>query len=255
VDAASASATPVSRSGCLREVLDLPPTREGASGRGALPRARHRCLRLRYLLPLQHPTQTGDARRLSICCAGLKLARTLTVPIPARFGGAAVASKGALPSDEAADAWWPSPLRLPRPPLSSGVTIALETHDAFASARPHRRRTRAVARRGRRSPGTAITPIAWRVPIRVLALLGPYLAHVHVKDARRVTPESEEWQLLLSAKARCPYGRCFQALAHFATRALSRSSGRKKWHPTWPIQTGAPQHAEWLRQVRLQDGW
>src|SRR5919204_4707029 len=65
----------------------------------------------------------------------IELARALRVPLLRVFGGADRPGEGA-PSDEEVNRWVAGALRRAAPDAEqAGVTVALETHDAFSSAR------------------------------------------------------------------------------------------------------------------------
>src|SRR5205085_10065725 len=94
-----------------------------------------------------------------------------------------------------------------------GITVVVETLDAFSSAR----RVAAVLDRVD-SPRVAAL---WdsHHPYRagetaqdVIDALGPRIAHVHVKDARRTTPGGSDWQLVLLGEGEVPVREQLQAL-------------------------------------------
>jgi len=167
--------------------------------------SKHRCLRLRYLLPLQSiRPRLATRARLSISMCGLSCPDPDS-PIPARLRGAAVASKGALPISEPLTPGWPSPCAWPRPPLSGRGDHRTETMTPSLGT-PHAAVLAAWARRGSALSGTASPLSHGESPSEVPRAARPYLATAR-QDARRVTPEARSgnppYRAKASATTRC----------------------------------------------------
>jgi fatty-acyl-CoA synthase len=131
----------------------------------------------------------------------------------------------------------------------AGVTIALETHDAFASARRVAAVLAAV-------DSTAVAAL-WdsHHPYRVgesveevIGLLGPRIAHVHVKDARR-RADGEGWDLVPLGEGEVPVASMLAALRAAGYQGAVAVEWEKKWHPELAEpEVALPQHIDWLRR-------
>jgi sugar phosphate isomerase/epimerase len=130
---------------------------------------------------------------------------------------------------------------------ANGVTITLETHDRFSS-------TALVAEvlEGLSSAVAALwdTGHPHRLgdpPERVVELLDGRIAHVHVKDCRRVD-RSDEWQLTLLGDGEVPVRDCIDALNAVGYRGWLSVEWEKKWHPELAEpEVALPQFAKMLR--------
>ena len=157
----------------------------------------------------------------------IRLAGSLGVPVVRVFGGAL--ETGDRVSDEEANSRVVAALQQAAIAAErEGVTVALETHDDFCSAR----RLAAVLAKVP-SPGAGAL---WdsHHPYRmgesaeeVVALLGARVVHVHVKDARRVGPDGSDWQLVLLGEGEVPVRSSSRRCGGLATGASSRSSGKR----------------------------
>jgi sugar phosphate isomerase/epimerase len=110
-----------------------------------------------------------------------------------------------------------------------GVTIALETHDAFASAA-------LVGELLQRVGGCSFAAL-WDVhhpyrmgesPQEVLAALGSRIALVHVKDARR---DGDDWQLVPLGGGEVPVRESIAALLAAGYDGWLTVEWEKRWHP------------------------
>jgi sugar phosphate isomerase/epimerase len=211
---------------------------------------------------------TFAAANLPICCLGtsvrvaadgdkeatiaelrafVALAREIGAPFVRVFGGdspaewsreAAFARAAAVLNGAAADA------------EAAGVTVVLETHDAFSSAK-------SVAEVLRRAPSAAIgalwdTHHPYRMgeqPDEVLALLGERIQHVHVKDARRNDAARTGWDLPLLGEGEVPVRESLAALQRRGYAGWIAVEWEKKWHPQiQEPEIALPQHSALLRQ-------
>jgi fatty-acyl-CoA synthase len=192
------------------------------------------------------------ARQLEELLAWIELARTLRVPVIRVFGGETDADDGASETEQnerVAEA-----LRRAAPQAErAGVTVGLETHDAFSSAR----RVASVL------SGVASSRIGalWdsHHPYRsgesvaeVIELLWPRIAHVHVKDAYRPGPEAD-WRLVLLGEGEVPVAAQLEALARAGYEGYVSLEWEKKWHPEIADpEVALPQAAAWLKQHLLR---
>ncbi len=110
-----------------------------------------------------------------------------------------------------------------------GVTIALETHDAFSSAA-------LVAELLQRVPSPAFAAI-WDVhhpfrlgesPDDVVRALGARIHLVHVKDARR---NGDDWELVSLGEGEVPVRESLAALAAGGYDGWLTVEWEKRWHP------------------------
>ena len=128
-----------------------------------------------------------------------------------------------------------------------GVTIALETHDAFSSAV-------LVAELLRRVPSPAFAAI-WDVhhpyrlgesPDDVVRALGTRIHLVHVKDARR---SGDDWELVPLGEGEVPVREGLAALAAAGYDGWLTVEWEKRWHPELAEpELALPREAETLRR-------
>jgi fatty-acyl-CoA synthase len=196
-------------------------------------------------------TPEARDRTLTELAVWIRLARDLDVPLLRVFGGSAEVAGQAPPDDAAVDARAAETLRRATPDAErAGVTLALETHDAYSSVR----RVAAVLRRVDSPAVGALwdTLHPYRVgedPAAVLALLGPRLVHVHIKDARRPLTGSD-WDLVLLGEGGVPVGEILALLEATGYRGYLSVEWEKKWHPAIAEpEVAIPQHIAWLRRV------
>jgi sugar phosphate isomerase/epimerase len=129
-----------------------------------------------------------------------------------------------------------------------GVTILLETHDAFC-------RGQEVAAVLDQAPHDRLKAV-WDVhhPFRMgetiadtWRLIGPRTAHVHLKDARKRADGS--WQLVLLGQGEVPCRPIVELLHANGYRGAISAEWEKKWHPEIePPEVALPQHAQVLRE-------
>ena len=110
-----------------------------------------------------------------------------------------------------------------------GVTIALETHDAFSSAA-------LVAELLERVPSSSFAA-TWDVhhpyrlgesPVDVVRALGTRIHLVHVKDARR---SGDDWQLVPLGEGEVPVRESLAVLAAAGYDGWLTVEWEKRWHP------------------------
>ena len=189
----------------------------------------------------------SDAEARAHQCADLlawiALAQKTSVSRLRVFGGA----NPQAPSDEEANGWVAEALHsVAGQAEQAGVIVVIETHDAFASARRVARVLQQVA-----SPGIGAL---WdsHHPYRVgesaqdvVEALGPYLAHVHVKDARR---SGDNWQLVPLGEGEVPVREQLSILKQRGYDGYVSVEWEKKWHPEIAEpEIALPQHLAWLK--------
>ncbi|HKO25554.1 MAG TPA: sugar phosphate isomerase/epimerase family protein [Chloroflexota bacterium] len=198
-----------------------------------------------------HADPGARQREVADLLRWIELAEDLQVALVRVFGGHARPGLAPEPP-EVVNEWVAEVLARAAPTAEqAGVTIVLETHDAFSSAR----RVAAVLDRVD-SPRVAAlwdSHHPYRVgetPQDVIEALGPRIAHVHVKDARRTTPDGSDWQLVLLGEGEVPVREQLAALERHGYSGYVSVEWEKKWHPEIAEpEIALPQHIRWLRSV------
>jgi sugar phosphate isomerase/epimerase len=136
------------------------------------------------------------------------------------------------------------------------TTIALETHDGFASS--HR-----VAQVIQLVNSPAVAAL-WdsHHPYRVgesvqevMEQLDGHIAHVHVKDARRVVSDPTKWQLVPMGNGEVPVYAQLQILHKHHYDGYISVEWEKRWHPEIDEpELALPQHMNWLRAMEKSLG-
>jgi fatty-acyl-CoA synthase len=195
-----------------------------------------------------HAAVADRERNVEDLLAWIRLAADVSVPIVRVFGG-----QGEPDEDAAtANARVAEALRLAAPEAeAAGITVALETHDAFSSA--HR-----VAEVLAQVSSPRIAAL-WdsHHPYRmgesaeeVADVLGSRIAHVHVKDATRTDPEGTTWQLVLLGEGEVPVAEQLRVLRQRGYEGYVSVEWEKKWHPEIPDpEVALPQHIRYLRSL------
>ena len=197
--------------------------------------------------------------------AWIGLAHDLQVPLLRVFGGANPEG-GASATDDEVNARVAAALRRVAPEAErADVTVVLETHDAFSSAR----RVADVLER----VGSSHIAALWdshhpyrmgESPEDVIAALDGRIAHVHVKDARRLPsadgPSADgpaddgAWQLVLLGEGEVPVRGQLAALRRAGYSGYVAVEWEKKWHPEIADpEVALPQHIAWLRDAMAED--
>lgn len=191
------------------------------------------------------PQEGERAEQVATLRRWVALAGRLGVPLLRVFGGADD-SEG---SAGEADARVAGALASVAPEAeSAGVTIALETHDAYSSAWRVARVLDAVR--------SAQVAALWdlhhpyrlgEAPEQVIEALGSRIAFVHVKDARR-TSRGDDWDLVLLGEGEVPVRDQLAALARHGYDGWVSVEWEKKWHPEIAEpEVALPQHIAWLK--------
>jgi fatty-acyl-CoA synthase len=115
------------------------------------------------------------------------------------------------------------------PLLEADVTVALETHDHFASAL----RTADLVGRVGHPRFAAIWDVhhptrVGESPEQVADALGPAIRLVHVKDARR---HGDQWELVPLGEGDVPVGGCLDVLCSSGYDGWLTVEWEKRWHP------------------------
>jgi fatty-acyl-CoA synthase len=83
----------------------------------------------------------------------------------------------------------------------------------------------------------------------VVQALDGHIAHVHVKDARRLDSDPYGWQLVLLGEGEVPVREQLQALRQQGYQGYVSVEWEKKWHPEIPDpEVALPQHIALLKQ-------
>jgi sugar phosphate isomerase/epimerase len=175
----------------------------------------------------------------------LELANDLGVPYVRTFGGN-VMEGGTL---EQTINWVAEGISAALPAAEQqGVTILLETHDAFCRGQevaavlaqvPHERLKAVWDVHHPFRMGESIEE-TWR-------LIGDRTVHIHMKDAR-LRPDGS-WQLVLLGEGEVPCQEVVKLLHREGYQGYITAEWEKKWHPEIePPEVALPQHAEKLRE-------
>ncbi len=197
---------------------------------------------------------TEQERQIADLLAWIELAHDLQVPLLRVFGGANPEGDAPVTDDEV-NARVAAALRRVAPAAErADVTVVLETHDAFSSARrvadvlEHVGSTHIAALWDSHHP--------YRMgesPQDVIAALDGRIAHVHVKDARRL-PSDGAWQLVLLGEGEVPVRGQLAALREAGYTGYVSVEWEKKWHPEIADpEIALPQHIAWLRNAMAED--
>lgn len=189
------------------------------------------------------------ARHIAELREWIHLAHEVKVPILRIFGGnSEIETDPQTEEKDVADAL----RQVAQEAEHAGVTVVLETHDAFSSV--HR-----VANVLLAVDSPAIAAL-WdsHHPYRmgesaeeVMGILAGRIAHVHVKDARRL--DANQWQLVLAGAGEVPIVDQLRLLHQHGYDGFVAVEWEKRWHPEIADpEIALPQHIAWLKQVVQQ---
>ena len=194
----------------------------------------------------------SDAEERTIQVASLRnwisLAQEEQVPLLRVFGGAGTPGAASLSIE---NEWVAESLRqVAAEAEQAQVTVVLETHDGFASAKRTAEVLQAVSSAHIAALWDSHHPYRVGESVQeVISLLNGHIAHVHVKDARRVAPGSNDWQLVLLGEGEVPVHQQLQALQQHGYAGYVSVEWEKKWHPEIPEpEVALPQHIALLKQ-------
>jgi sugar phosphate isomerase/epimerase len=129
-----------------------------------------------------------------------------------------------------------------------GVTVLLETHDAFCRGAEVARVLQQVVHPRLQAVWDVHHPFRMgESPEETWRLIGARTAHIHLKDARRKADGS--WQLVLMGQGEVPCRAIVELLHRQGYRGYISAEWEKKWHPEIEEpEVAMPQHAQVLRQ-------
>ncbi len=137
-----------------------------------------------------------------------------------------------------------------------GVTVALETHDAWTRSEDVQALMRAVA-----LPSVKVlwdahhTYRSGEAPGQTLATLGDTIAYVHLKDSRlnEDNPDPHSWTYCLLSEGDVPLREICSVLKHAGYDGYLSLEWEKKWHPEIAEpEVILPQAAPYLRNLWQQ---
>jgi len=178
-------------------------------------------------------------------CRYLELANDLEAPMVRTFGGNVIDGQTI---DQTIDWVAQGLLAAVATAEAQGVTIVLETHDAFC-------RGAEVARVLAQVDSPRVAAV-WDIhhPYRMgerieetWQLIGERVKHVHIKDGIKRADGS--WQLVLLGKGELPCQETIKLLYAKGYRGYLSAEWEKKWHPEIEEpEVAMPQHAQAMRQ-------
>jgi sugar phosphate isomerase/epimerase len=194
---------------------------------------------------LAQPDRDARAAQVREGLAFVELAANLGVPLLRVFGK----PPAGVAMEEALSAATETLAAISARGRELGVTVLLETHDAFASGELVARVLDGVHGAGAGALWDTLHP--WRVgePLATtMQRLGPHLRHVHIKDGRRPLDASPNWELTLLGEGDVPVPSILRALHDAQYNGWLAVEWEKKWHPHLADPSIAlPQHAAMLR--------
>ncbi len=135
-----------------------------------------------------------------------------------------------------------------------GVTVALETHDAWTSSADVMELIREVA-----LPSVKVlwdahhTYRSGEQPAQTLALMGDAIAYVHLKDSRSASGKAGEWTYCLLNEGSVPLREICALLKRSGYDGYLSLEWEKKWHPEIAEpEIALPQAVPYLRSVWQQ---
>lgn len=195
-----------------------------------------------------HSDATLRERHITDLRNWIQLAQEVQVPLLRVFGGA---GKPDTYSRREENAWVADSLRqVAQEAEQAQITVVLETHDGFASARRSAEVLNAVDSPAVSSLWDSHHPYRVGESVEeVIQALDHRIAHVHVKDARRTAPDSNNWQLVLLGEGEVPVHEQLQVLQQHGYQGYVSVEWEKKWHPEIPEpEIALPQHIALLKQ-------
>jgi len=130
---------------------------------------------------------------------------------------------------------------------AQGVTVVLETHDAFCRGQEVAATLAKVEHPNLKAVWDTHHPYRMGESVAdTWKYIGHRLAHVHIKDARR-RPDGE-WDLVLLGKGEVPNREVIDLLLAKGYSGYLSAEWEKKWHPSIEEpEIALPQHAQVLR--------
>jgi sugar phosphate isomerase/epimerase len=185
------------------------------------------------------PAQLGEGLRF------LELAAAWEAPFMRVFGGPPAHTDEATAIEAAIACLAP----LAERGRELGVTVALETHDAFAGSTVVAQVLQQVPGFGAGALWDTLHP--YRTGETIATTIGELagrLVHVHVKDGRPPRDGSTNWQQTLLGEGHVPVHDVLAALRTANYTGWLAAEWEKKWHPELAEpEVALPQHVEALR--------
>ena len=195
------------------------------------------------------------AKQVANLLAWIRLAQEVHVPILRVFGGADQQNSLPLPSQDEVNTWVADSLhQVASEAEQASVTVALETHDAYASARRVANVLQSVNSKNIAALWDSHHPYRVGETVEdVVAALQGRIAHVHVKDARRDLVDSNSWQLTLMGEGEVPVREQLHILIQQGYTGYVSVEWEKHWHPELAEpEIALPQHISWLKGCLAQ---
>ncbi|MBX3011287.1 MAG: sugar phosphate isomerase/epimerase [Caldilineaceae bacterium] len=224
--------------------VDLPPERRRQM-KAVLQQHQIKLIGLGLSTRFSSPDPAERMANVELLRRYIELANDLEAPMVRTFGGNIVAGQTL---DQTIDWVAQGLLGGVATAEAQGVTIVLETHDAFC-------RGAEVARVLAQVDSPAVAAV-WDLhhPFRMgesieetWQLIGPRVKHVHVKDGLKQADGS--WRLVLLGEGELPCRTAIQWLYAQGYRGYLSAEWEKQWHPAIEEpEVAMPQHAQVLRQ-------
>jgi sugar phosphate isomerase/epimerase len=130
-----------------------------------------------------------------------------------------------------------------------GVSIALETHDAFGSVASVSRILNQVGTAGAGMIWDIMNTYTYGEPLtESIHRLGSYLKHIHVKDGRRPASSGAEWECCLLGQGSVPIREALKRLHAAGYGGWLSVEWEKKWQPQLEEpEVALPQYAALLQ--------
>ncbi len=203
---------------------------------------------------LNQSTPEERAQQVETLRAWINLARKTHIPVLRVFGGHSTPDRQPQLTPEEEDSNVAEVLRTVAPEAEqANVRIALETHDAYSSAR----RVSSVLQQVQSQAIGALwdSQHPYRVgesATEVMQLLGERIVHVHVKDALLVPPARTEWQLVLLGEGEVPVREQLQLLRQHGYSGYISVEWEKRWHlELADPEIALPEHLAWLKRLEV----
>lgn len=174
----------------------------------------------------------------------LELANDLESPMVRTFGGAVAEGQ----TIEQTIDWLADGLAgVMETAKQQGVTVVLETHDAFCRGQEVAATLAKVEHPNLKAVWDTHHPYRMGESVAdTWKYIGHRLAHVHIKDARR-KPDGD-WQLVLLGEGEVPNREVIDLLIEKGYQGYLSAEWEKKWHPEIEEpEVALPQHARVLR--------
>ncbi|HEX4204697.1 MAG TPA: sugar phosphate isomerase/epimerase family protein [Ktedonobacteraceae bacterium] len=182
----------------------------------------------------------------------LHLAQEVQVPLLRVFGGANQANTNPQPTEQEVDQRVTEFLRqIGTQAEQANVTVALETHDAFASAKRVGNILNAVNSKFIGALWDSHHPYRMGESAEdVGTYLEGHIVHVHVKDAIRADADSDDWRLVLIGEGEVPVKEQLAYLSQHGYHGYVSVEWEKKWHPEIAEpEIALHEHMRWLKQL------